>query len=46
MQISFGDFLIRPRERELIGPAGPIELSGRSFDLLQALLGQPGELLS
>ena len=45
MQIIFGDFLLKPRERELIGPAGPLELSGRSFDLLQALLDKPGELV-
>lgn len=45
MDISFGDFLVKPRERELIGPAGPVELSGRSFDLLLTLLGKPGELL-
>jgi DNA-binding winged helix-turn-helix (wHTH) protein len=45
MDITFGDFMVRSHERELVGPAGPMELSGRSFDLLVTLLGKPGELL-
>ncbi len=45
MEILFGDFRLRPRERELVGPDGPVELSSRSFDLLAALLARPNELL-
>lgn len=45
METRFGDYRIRPRERELIGPEGLIELSARSFDLLDALLAQPNQLL-
>ncbi len=45
MDMQFGDFRIRLHERELVGPTGPVELSGRSFDLLCALLGQPDRLL-
>ncbi len=37
METPFGDYGSRPLERELIGPDGLIELSGRSFDLLDAL---------
>lgn len=45
MEKRFGDYRIRPRERELVGPDGVIELSSRSFDLLSALLEQPNQLL-
>lgn len=45
MEILFGDYRVRPRERELIGPDGAIELSSRSFDLLNVLLQQPNQLL-
>lgn len=45
MEKRFGDYRIRPRERELIGPNGLIELSSRSFDLLETLLAQPNQLL-
>lgn len=45
MDLEFGDYRLRTRERELIGPAGPIELSARAFDLLQALLAAPDSLL-
>lgn len=45
MEKRFGDYRIRPRERELVGPEGVIELSSRSFDLLEVLLGQPNQLL-
>ena len=45
MEKRFGDYRLKPRERELVGPEGPIELSGRSFDLLETLLQQPNQLL-
>jgi predicted ATPase/DNA-binding winged helix-turn-helix (wHTH) protein len=45
MQMMFGDYTLRRHERELLGPAGPIEISGRSFDLLSTLLERPNELL-
>jgi predicted ATPase len=46
MDLEFGEYLLRERERELIGPAGPIELSSRAFDLLRALLAEPDAVLS
>lgn len=45
MEMLFGDYRLRLHERDLIGPDGPVELSGRSFDLLRALLERPEQLL-
>ena len=45
MDLVFGDYRLKARERELVGPAGSIELSSRAFDLLAALLAQPDALL-
>jgi predicted ATPase/DNA-binding winged helix-turn-helix (wHTH) protein len=45
MDLMFGDYHLKIRERELIGPMGPIALSARAFDLLGALLAQPEALL-
>jgi predicted ATPase/DNA-binding winged helix-turn-helix (wHTH) protein len=45
MQVIFGDYTLRQHQREVVGPNGPIELSGRSFDLLSTLLHRPNELL-
>lgn len=45
MDLIFGDFRLRTRERELVGPAGAVELSAPAFDLLQALLARPDALL-
>lgn len=45
MDIRFGDYRVRARERDLIGPAGPVELSGRAHDLLRAFLSAPDTLL-
>lgn len=46
MELAFGDYRLKLRERELIGPAGsPVSLSGRAFDLLHALLAKPDALL-
>jgi DNA-binding winged helix-turn-helix (wHTH) protein len=43
--VQFGDFLVKRRERELIGPGGPVELTSRAFDLLLAFLDAPDALL-
>ena len=45
MDIVFGGYRLKARERELIGPEGPVELSARAFDLLRALLESPDSLL-
>jgi len=45
MDLQFGQFRLRPRERQLAGPGGPVELSARSFDILQVLLGRPNEVI-
>ena len=45
MDLSFGDYRLRMRERELIGPAGPVALSARAFELLRALLARPDAVL-
>ena len=46
MDLTFGPFTLLQRDRVLAGPSGPIELSGRSFDLLKALLERPNALIS
>ncbi len=46
MDHRFGSYVLKGRERLLIGPKGPVELGARSFDILQLLLDQPGNVLS
>ena len=46
MDLEFGEYRLRERERELIGPTGSIELSSRAFDLLRALLAEPDAILN
>jgi predicted ATPase/DNA-binding winged helix-turn-helix (wHTH) protein len=43
--MQFANFELKQRERQLIGPAGTVELSSRSFDILLALLSRPNELI-
>ncbi|MGH6854037.1 MAG: winged helix-turn-helix domain-containing protein [Aestuariivirga sp.] len=45
MDIQFASYGLKIRERQLIGPGGPVELSSRSFDILVALLGRPNEMI-
>lgn len=45
MDLEFGNYRLKRAERLLIGPEGPMELSARSFDLLDALLGRPNEVV-
>ncbi len=45
MEVAFGPYRLRRQERMVLGPAGPIELSARSFDILTALLARPNELI-
>ena len=46
MDIRFGSYRLRRRERCLDGPDGRVDVSGRSFDLLDALLRQPNQPVS
>ena len=46
MDVSFAGFTLRSRDRTLIGPAGPVDLSARSFDILSLLVERPGDLVS
>src|SRR5262245_21723122 len=46
MDIEFGPYRLRRRERRLDGPGGRLDISGRSFDLLDALLRHPNEPVS
>lgn len=46
MDIQFGPYRLRRRERCLDGPSGRLDTSGRSFDLLDALLRHPNEPVS
>jgi DNA-binding winged helix-turn-helix (wHTH) protein len=45
MDLRFGEHCLKTRERQLLGPKGPIGLSDRSFDILLALLARPNEVV-
>lgn len=45
MDLLFGQYRLKRRERELLGPKGPVELSGRSFDILAILLDRPDDVI-
>lgn len=45
MDVDFGNFRLKRTERLLLGPAGPVELSARSFDILAALLERPDQVI-
>ena len=44
--ILFGPFRLLPKQRLLIQADEPVHLGSRAFDVLIALLGRPGELIS
>jgi len=46
MDVQFGSYRLRRRERYLDGPGGRLDISGRSFDLLDILLRHPNEPVS
>ncbi len=46
MDLSFAGFVLKERERALVGLAGQVELGARSFDILCALLARPNELIT
>ena len=45
MDWEFGNYRLKRAERLLIGPAGPVELSARSFEILDTLLRKPDEVV-
>jgi TolB-like protein len=45
MDVQFGAYRLKRHERRLEGPVGRVDLSARSFDILQALLDRPNELI-
>jgi predicted ATPase/DNA-binding winged helix-turn-helix (wHTH) protein len=45
-RIAFGPFSLSPGERLLLRDGEPVEIGGRSFDLLVVLTEQPGRVLS
>ncbi|WP_294061659.1 winged helix-turn-helix domain-containing protein [Sphingomonas sp.] len=45
-RICFGPFCLSPGERLLTRDGAPVEIGGRSFDLLVVLTEQPGRVLS
>ncbi len=45
MDLEFGEYRLKPVERLLLGPQGPVELSARSFDILAKLLERPDEVI-
>lgn len=45
-RLSFGPFCLSPGERLLTRNGEPVEIGGRSFDLLVVLTEQPGSVLS
>ena len=44
--VRFGRFCVLPRARQLLVDGQPIELGSRAFDLLMALIGAPGILIT
>lgn len=46
MDLRFGRYLLKRADRQLIGPSGPIELSARSFDILDLLLTRPDDVVT
>jgi len=45
-RVKFGPFCLSAAERLLTRDGNPVEIGGRSFDLLAALVEQPGRVLS
>jgi TolB-like protein len=45
MDLEFGSYRLKRAERLLLGPKGPVELSARSFDILNMLLERPDEVI-
>src|SRR5215475_12186712 len=45
MDWEFGNYRLKRAERLLIGPEGPVELSARSFDILDTLLRKLDEVV-
>ena len=45
MDLQFGSYRLKRAQRLLIGPEGPVELSARSFDILDTLLAKPDEVI-
>lgn len=46
MDLQFGAYRLNRQERLVSGPSGPVELTGRSFDILETLLLRPDEVVS
>jgi predicted ATPase/DNA-binding winged helix-turn-helix (wHTH) protein len=44
--LFFGDFRLVPSQRALYRGDAPVRVNGRAFDILQALVERPGELVS
>ena len=45
MDLQFGHYRLKRRERQVLGQQGPVDLSARSFDILTLLLDRPGEVI-
>ncbi len=45
MDLQFGQYRLKRSERQLLGPNGLVELSARSFDILNLLLAKPDEVV-
>jgi DNA-binding winged helix-turn-helix (wHTH) protein len=44
--IEFGRFRLSPHRRELLADGRPVELGGRAFDVLTALIETPGAVVN
>lgn len=45
MEIHFDSYRLLLRERQLLGPEGPLDIDGRSLDVLRALLDKANQLV-
>lgn len=46
MDLQFGQYRLMCSQRRLLGPTGPLELSGRAFEILALLLSKPEGVIS
>lgn len=46
MDLQFGPFRMKRTARLVVGPEGPLQLSGRCFDILAMLLERPDQVIS
>ncbi len=44
--VGFGEFVLDPIDRRLLGPEGPVHLGRKAFQVLESLVAEPGRLVT